>query len=251
MRPNTKMLFVETPTNPVHAADRPRRGRRRSRTRTRRRLVVDNTFASPVVQQPIAFGADLVVHSTTKYLNGHSDSIGGVVDRDARRGHRVAEVHPERRRRDPQPVRFLAGAARHQDADGAHGAAQRQRPGARRVPRRPTRRSRRCSTPGCRRHPQHELAKRQMRGFGGMLSFDVGHVRGGAPGLQPRAADGARREPRRRRDADQPSRDDDPRLGARRAPRRRSASPTAWSASRPASRTSPDLIDDLTQALET
>src|SRR5215203_417842 len=78
IRPETKMVFVETPTNPVlrltdiaraaavaHAAGA--------------RLVVDNTFASPSVQRPIDFGADLVVHSTTKYLNGHSDSIGGVV----------------------------------------------------------------------------------------------------------------------------------------------------------------------------
>src|SRR6476620_1803166 len=76
--PATKMLFVETPSNPVmritdlkQAADLAhRRGAR---------LVVDNTFASPVLQRPIAFGADLVTHSTTKYLNGHSDSIGGVV----------------------------------------------------------------------------------------------------------------------------------------------------------------------------
>src|SRR5579859_2931635 len=78
MRPNTKMVFVETPTNPVmrltdiaaaagiahaHGA----------------RLVVDNTFASPAVQRPIPLGADIVTHSTTKYLNGHSDSVGGVV----------------------------------------------------------------------------------------------------------------------------------------------------------------------------
>src|SRR6185295_7886237 len=76
--PNTKMLFVETPSNPVmritdleQAADLAHRHGAR--------LVVDNTFASPVLQRPISFGADLVTHSTTKYLNGHSDSVGGIV----------------------------------------------------------------------------------------------------------------------------------------------------------------------------
>ena len=78
LRPNTRMVFVETPTNPVmmitdlravsdlaHAAGA--------------RVVCDNTFMSPYLQRPIEFGVDIVVHSTTKYLNGHSDSVGGVV----------------------------------------------------------------------------------------------------------------------------------------------------------------------------
>src|SRR5919197_2422803 len=78
LRPSTRLLFVETPSNPVMritdlgaAADLAhRRGLR---------LVVDNTFASPSIQRPIELGADLVIHSTTKYLNGHSDSVGGIV----------------------------------------------------------------------------------------------------------------------------------------------------------------------------
>src|SRR5919201_3019077 len=76
--PSTRMLFVETPTNPIMrltdlcaAADLAHRHHAR--------LVGDNTFASPYVQRPIEFGADIVVHSTTKYLNGHSDSVGGIV----------------------------------------------------------------------------------------------------------------------------------------------------------------------------
>src|SRR3954453_6967632 len=78
MRPTTKMLFVETPTNPVLRLTDIAKTAEIAR-RHNARLVVDNTFASPVVQRPIALGADLVTHSTTKYLNGHSDSIGGVV----------------------------------------------------------------------------------------------------------------------------------------------------------------------------
>src|SRR5260221_9922945 len=72
------MLFVKTPTNPVMRL--PDLGAPADLAhRHDARLVVDNTYASPFVQRPIEFGADLVVHSTTKYLNGHSDSIGGVV----------------------------------------------------------------------------------------------------------------------------------------------------------------------------
>src|SRR6188472_1610517 len=78
IQPQTRMLFLETPTNPVmrltDLAAASEIARRRNLV-----LTVDNTFASPSVQRPIEFGADLVVHSTTKYLNGHSDSIGGIV----------------------------------------------------------------------------------------------------------------------------------------------------------------------------
>ena len=72
------MLFVETPTNPVMRLT-DLAGRASLAHSHNVRLVVDNTFASPSVQRPIALGADLVMHSTTKYLNGHSDSVGGVV----------------------------------------------------------------------------------------------------------------------------------------------------------------------------
>src|SRR6476619_4603024 len=78
MRRTTKMLFVETPTNPVMRLTDLAQAASLAHAHGAR-LVVDNTFASPAVQRPIEFGADLVVHSTTKYLNGHSDSIGGVV----------------------------------------------------------------------------------------------------------------------------------------------------------------------------
>src|SRR5262249_38328706 len=74
----TRMLFVETPTNPVMRLTDLRAAAELAHAHDVR-LVVDNTFASPYIQRPIEFGADLVVHSTTKYLNGHSDSVGGVV----------------------------------------------------------------------------------------------------------------------------------------------------------------------------
>ena len=78
IRPNTKLLFLETPTNPtlrvtdLAAASAVARAKGVA-------VVVDNTFASPAIQRPLDFGADLVLHSTTKYLNGHSDSVGGIV----------------------------------------------------------------------------------------------------------------------------------------------------------------------------
>jgi cystathionine beta-lyase/cystathionine gamma-synthase len=78
IRPTTRMLFVETPTNPVMRLTDLSAVAAIAKQHDIR-LVVDNTFASPCLQRPIDFGADLVMHSTTKYLNGHSDSIGGIV----------------------------------------------------------------------------------------------------------------------------------------------------------------------------
>jgi cystathionine beta-lyase/cystathionine gamma-synthase len=170
--PRTKLVFIETPTNPVlrltdiAAAVKSAHGRGAL-------VAVDNTFASPCLQRPLELGADLVVHSTTKYLNGHSDSVGGAV---------IAN-----RDEDIEWLRFIqnsAGAilspfdcwlvlrgtktlplrmAQH----SANGLALAQylskHPKVTRV-----------LYPGLPGHPQHDLAKRQMpKGFGGMLSFEV------------------------------------------------------------------------------
>jgi cystathionine beta-lyase/cystathionine gamma-synthase len=172
MRPNTRMLFVETPTNPVLRLTDIAKAAEIAR-RHAARLVVDNTFASPVVQQPIALGADLVTHSTTKYLNGHSDSIGGVV---------IAT-----RDEDVEWLQFIQNAAGailspfdswlvlrgtktltlRMAQHNANGLALAEflatHPKVSQV-----------IYPGLPSHPQHDLAKRQMRGFGGMVSFDVG-----------------------------------------------------------------------------
>ncbi len=90
-------------------------------------VVVDNTFASPYLQQPLALGADIVVHSTTKYVGGHSDSVGGAVIVNDDELARAAALRAELDGRRARAVRLLPHAARRQDARGAHGAPLRQR----------------------------------------------------------------------------------------------------------------------------
>jgi cystathionine beta-lyase/cystathionine gamma-synthase len=174
--PATRMLFVETPTNPImRITDLPAAASLARRHNAR--LVVDNTFASPCVQRPIELGADIVVHSTTKYLNGHSDSIGGV----------VIATHKD----DIEWFRFVQNAegailspfdsflvlrgtktlAVRMAQHNANGLALAQfldkHPKVRHV-----------FYPGLPSHPQHALAAKQMRGFGGMLAFDLGSLDG-------------------------------------------------------------------------
>ena len=129
------------------------------------RVVVDNTFATPFLQRPLELGADIVVHSATKYLGGHSDVVGGFVGHQRSRDRRAPRVPAERGRRGAEPVRLLPRAARAQDARGAHGAPLRERerrssrcslahpavstralPGARRPSRPRRRRAARCAT---------------------------------------------------------------------------------------------------------
>jgi len=172
MRPATKMIFVETPTNPVMRLTDIEAVAGLAR-RHEARLVVDNTFASPAVQRPIPLGADMVVHSTTKYLNGHSDSVGGVV---------IAT-----REEDVAWLRFIQNAAgailspfdswlvlrgtktlmvrmaQHNANGQALAEYLASHPKVTRV-----------YYPGLPSHPQHALAARQMLGFGGMLTFDAG-----------------------------------------------------------------------------
>jgi cystathionine gamma-lyase/cystathionine beta-lyase/cystathionine gamma-lyase/homocysteine desulfhydrase len=172
--PATRLLFVETPSNPImRITDLGEAARLAHRHGAR--LVVDNTFASPAIQRPIELGADLVVHSTTKYLNGHSDSVGGVVvttrDEDAEwlkfvqnaagailspfdswlvlRGTKTLPVRMAAHTRNGQALaEMLAG----------HGKV------------------RHVYYPGLPSHPQYALAQRQMRAFGGMLAFELGSL---------------------------------------------------------------------------
>jgi cystathionine beta-lyase/cystathionine gamma-synthase len=173
-RPETKLLFVETPTNPVMSITDIAAVSRLAHARGVR-VVVDNTFASPCLQQPLALGADLVVHSTTKYLNGHSDSVGGIV---------VAE-----RDEDLEWLGFVQNAAGgilspfdswlvlRGTKTLAVRMAEHNRNGqaiAEYLARHP--KVRKVHYPGLADHPQHALAARQMRGFGGMLAFDLGSL---------------------------------------------------------------------------
>lgn len=170
--PATRMLFVETPTNPtMRLADLEALAALARRRRIR--LAVDNTFASPALQRPIDLGAHLVLHSTTKYLNGHSDSIGGAVvateDEDIEwlrfvqnaagailgpfdawlvlRG--IKTLHLRMAAHSAAGLALATLLAGHPKVSAVH-------------------------YPGLPDHPQHALASRQMRGFGGMIAFDLG-----------------------------------------------------------------------------
>jgi cystathionine gamma-lyase len=171
LRRNTRLVWIESPTNPLLKLADLAAVARVARARGVR-TVVDNTFATPFFQQPLRHGIDVVVHSTTKFLNGHSDVVGGAAltsddelagrlrflqnavgavpgPLDAflvLRGLKTLHVRMERHQENAQRVaRFLEGH----------------------------RRVERVVYPGLPSHPQHELARRQMRGFGGMLSFVV------------------------------------------------------------------------------
>ncbi len=172
IRPNTKMIFVETPTNPIleltDLAAIAELCRERGLI-----LVVDNTFMTPYFQRPLELGAHVVLHSATKYLNGHSDMVGGIVVTSDDELHerirfmqfaagaipgpfdawlilRGTKTLAVRMDRHESNARALAG-----HLDG-HAAVER------------------LLYPGLPSHPQHELACRQMSGFGGMITFDLG-----------------------------------------------------------------------------
>ena len=172
LRPNTRMVFVETPTNPLMAiSDLPAVA---AITRQRKiQLVVDNTFLSPYFQRPLKMGADIVVHSTTKYLNGHSDGVGGVAvparEEDAARLQFIqnaagAVMGPMDAWLVLRGVKTLAVRMRQHSANAMAVAEYLSRhPKVRKV-----------HYPGLPQHPQHALAKKQMSGFGGMMSFETG-----------------------------------------------------------------------------
>ena len=170
--PATRMIFAETPTNPMMAlCDLSAVG---DLAQARGLLfVVDNTFATPVFQRPLAHGADVVMHSTTKYLNGHSDMVGGMlVTSRPDLAERFAFIQ-NASGAVPGPfdcwlalrgTKTLPLRMRQHDANGRAVAAWLQ--GRKEVTK--------LYYPGLPDHPQHELAARQMSGFGGMISMDLG-----------------------------------------------------------------------------
>lgn len=171
-KPNTKLILIETPTNPlIRLTDLKAVGEIAKRVNAI--FIVDNTFATPFFQRPLEYGADIVFHSTTKYLNGHSDMIGGIC---VTKNDEIAER-----------LQFIANAAgavpgpfdswlalrgtktlhlrmpRHDSNGRAIAKWLAEKLGDERV-----------IYPGLESHPQHELAKCQMKGFGGMISVEMG-----------------------------------------------------------------------------
>jgi len=174
IKKNTRLVYIETPTNPLMALTDIRAVAAISKPK-KIDLVVDNTFMSPYFQRPIELGADMVIHSTTKFLNGHSDGLGGVVICTRReqaeklaflqkaagailspfecwlilRGVKTLAVRMEQHDRNGRKVaEFLAGHKK----------------------------VKKVFYPGLPDHPQHKLAKQQMSGFGSMISFETGSL---------------------------------------------------------------------------
>jgi len=174
MRPTTKMIFIETPTNPVMRLTDIAATAEIAREQGVM-VVVDNTFMSPYFQRPIEHGADVVVHSTTKYLNGHSDGVGGaVVVKDADLADRLyflqnaagAILSPMDSFLVLRGIKTLGVRMRQHDVNG------------RRIASFLSEHPRVLSVlyPGLASHPQHDLALRQMSGFGGMIAFETGSL---------------------------------------------------------------------------
>lgn len=173
-KPNTKMVFVETPTNPVMSVTDLKAVSDISHAHGAK-VVCDNTFMSPYLQRPLEFGCDIVVHSTTKYLNGHSDSVGGFValndEEDANwiqfiQNSVGAILSPFDSFLVLRGTKTLAVRMDAHDKNGRQVAAfLAEHPKVNKV-----------YYPGLVSHPQHELAKRQQKGFGGMVAFETGSL---------------------------------------------------------------------------
>ncbi len=170
MRPNTRMVWVETPSNPLLKLIDLEAVARIARAHNAI-SVSDNTFASPCLQRPIEFGFDMVIHSATKYLNGHSDMVGGVIVSVRTKRIGGSNCFPAKfGRRDCRTVRQLPRHAWIEDARFANGATLRERDGNCAMAHDRTK-GRVREVSGLKEHPQHALAKKQMRGFGGMVTI--------------------------------------------------------------------------------
>jgi cystathionine gamma-lyase/cystathionine beta-lyase/cystathionine gamma-lyase/homocysteine desulfhydrase len=174
IRDNTKMIFLETPTNPVMMVT-DLQAVSDIAHRAGARVVCDNTFLSPYLQRPMDFGVDIVIHSTTKYLNGHSDSVGGVVvlndEKDAEwikfiQNSVGAILSPFDSWLVLRGTKTLAVRMEQHDASGRKVAAfLGEHPKVKKL-----------YYPGSLSHAQYEVAKRQQKGFGGMVAFETGSL---------------------------------------------------------------------------
>ncbi len=169
IRPHTKMIWLETPTNPLLDLIDIQSVAALAHQKNLL-VVVDNTFASPYFQQPLKLGADIVVHSTTKYINGHSDIIGGALVTSNEEVYQAIKFYQNAAGGVPGPfdswltlrgIKTLAVRMRQHEANAlAVARFLHEHPRVEKV-----------YYPGLPSHPDHELAKRQMSGFGGMVSF--------------------------------------------------------------------------------
>src|SRR6184192_3318035 len=174
IRRNTKFAYVETPTNPLMAVSDIAAIARVCHRRDVE-LVVDNTFMSPYFQRPLALGADMVVHSTTKFLNGHSDGLGGVIVCTKREQAEKLAFLQKAAGAILSPfecwlvlrgVRTLAVRMEQHDRNGRFVAEFLAR----------HKKVKQVFYPGLPDHPQYELAQQQMSGFGSMITFETGSL---------------------------------------------------------------------------
>lgn len=174
IKENTKMVFIESPTNPILSLTDIKAAADLCNEHSLI-LVCDNTFMSPYFQNPLTLGADIVLHSTTKYLNGHSDVIGGLIVTSNDKMHERLRNIQNAAGGIPSPfdcwlilrsTKTLAVRMERHNRNGIELANWLQDWG----------KAVKVYYPGLPNHPQHELAKKQMRGFGGMISADFGSL---------------------------------------------------------------------------
>jgi len=174
IKDNTKLIFVETPTNPMLVLT-DLNGVAKIGKKNKLLTVCDNTFMSPFFQNPLDWGIDIVLHSTTKYINGHSEVIGGMIVTSNEKVHERIRYIQNAAGGVPSPfdcwlvlraTKTLAVRMKQHDENAIAFADWLVKSGA----------AEKVIYPGLKDHPQHELAKKQMRGFGGMVSAEFGSV---------------------------------------------------------------------------
>ncbi len=175
IRENTKMIYVETPTNPMLNITN-LNGIAKIAKKNNFISVCDNTFMSPYFQNPLTFGIDIVLHSTTKYLNGHSDVIGGILLTSNDKIHDRLRYIQNAAGGVPSPfdcwlvlrsTKTLAVRMKQHETNAIQFAKFLEQSGF----------AKKVIYPGLKLHPQHQLAKKQMRGFGGIVSADFGDLK--------------------------------------------------------------------------
>jgi cystathionine gamma-lyase/cystathionine beta-lyase/cystathionine gamma-lyase/homocysteine desulfhydrase len=175
MRRNTRIIWIETPTNPLMVLTDIREIAKIAHNGGAE-LAVDNTFMSPYLQHPLELGADMVMHSTTKFLNGHSDGLGGVIV--GTKPHHAEKLAFMQKASGGilspfecwlvlRGVKSLAARMVVHDGNGRAVASYLTK----------HRKVKKVLYPGLPEHPQHELAKRQMKGFGSMITFETGSLK--------------------------------------------------------------------------